>query len=72
MTHTDSFYMIHGDSGGAPTKRHATRGLALAEAERLAVNNPGRRFFVLRAECAVETATAPVTVSTLVDKAAEE
>lgn len=42
------FWMVYGAGCGAPTVRHDRLGNARAEAERLAVANPGTKFYVLR------------------------
>ncbi|WP_457797615.1 hypothetical protein [Methylocystis sp. S23] len=41
------FWMVHGD--GPTNVRHSCREIAEREAERLARNNPGHPFYVLRA-----------------------
>jgi hypothetical protein len=41
------FWLIWGK--GAPSVRHTTEGVALAEAKRLAQQDPGQEFFVVRA-----------------------
>ncbi len=43
----DNFFMVYAQDGGAPTYRHATVDEAKTEAERLARQNPGKKFFVL-------------------------
>jgi len=42
-----TFWMVYGDGQGAPTAKHASRGIAETEAKRLARRNPGIEFFVL-------------------------
>ena len=42
------FWMVYSPTGGAPTRSHYSRDDAQREAERLARNNPGRAFFVLK------------------------
>lgn len=42
------FWMVWCESGGVPTVRHATYEAADREAQRLARENRGRVFFVLR------------------------
>lgn len=44
------FWMVYGIGQRAPTYRHATRGSAEAEAERLAERNPKVTFVVLEAK----------------------
>ncbi|WP_341896505.1 hypothetical protein [Sphingobium sp. YR657] len=41
------FFMVWRPTGSAPTKRHATRGSAEHEAERLARRYPGHDVFVM-------------------------
>ena len=43
------FWMVYGAGKGAPTARHKTRESAVAEASRLARNNPSVAFWVLEA-----------------------
>lgn len=47
------FWMVWRENGSAPTCRHFTKQIALAEAERLAALNPGEVFFVLKATAGV-------------------
>jgi len=42
------FWMVYGLDQGAPTVRHAAEHIAVAEAKRLARNNPGVEFYVLQ------------------------
>lgn len=44
-----SFFMVWCEGGGAPTCRHNARDDAKREAARLALSNPGHRFYVLEA-----------------------
>lgn len=44
-----TFYMVWNPQGRNPTCRHGTASDATKEAERLAANNPGQKFFVLHA-----------------------
>jgi hypothetical protein len=46
------FWMVWCERGGgnAPTKKHFSRTDAISEAERLARNNPGQRFWILKSE----------------------
>lgn len=46
----DSFWIVWCMGGGAPTVTHEHPDYANREAERLAAENPGRRFVVLRSE----------------------
>jgi hypothetical protein len=50
---TNPFWMVYGIGEGAPTARHDTEASAIAEASRLARNNPGVTFCVLAATHAV-------------------
>jgi hypothetical protein len=45
----ESFYMVYNPQGGPPRVCHAHDYQANSEAERLARENPGQRFYVLRA-----------------------
>lgn len=45
----ERFWMVWNPGGRAPSRRHASRNAADAEAKRLASANPGQRFFVLKA-----------------------
>ena len=54
MTDNDNFWMVWQPESGKPTVRHETRGAADAEAQRLALLNPGKRFYVLKALAFVE------------------
>lgn len=47
--HHAKFWMVWSPQGGAPTRKHASRAEADAEAERLAEKTPLRQFFVLKA-----------------------
>lgn len=49
MDERQLFWMVYGDRQGAPTVKHWTRREAESEAERLATENPGIDFVVLRA-----------------------
>jgi len=57
------FYMIWKSSpgGNAPSKVHETLESAKIESERLAENNPGNVFVVLKAISACQTAKPSVT-----------
>lgn len=46
------FWMVFGEGGRAPARKHETRESAAREAERLAMLNPKRTFTVLKAETA--------------------
>lgn len=46
----DSFYVVWQPETGAPRYRHDHPELAQAEARRLSGLNPGKKFYVLRAE----------------------
>ncbi|MGF6806275.1 hypothetical protein OKW30_001401 [Paraburkholderia sp. Clong3] len=56
-TQEQKFWIVWCPTGEKPPSyRHLSAGSAVAEAERLAISNPGREFFVLGAEmsyCAV-------------------
>lgn len=47
------FWMVYGMDAGAPTVRHETFDLALAEAKRLARKNSDTAFVVLEATAAI-------------------
>lgn len=49
MINARKFWMIWSPTGRQPTFRHSSRKAANAEAERLAIANPGSAFFVLKA-----------------------
>jgi hypothetical protein len=62
----ETFWLVWSPTGThPPSKRHATRDLAVAEAERLAECAPSAEFYVL---CAVSRSSARrVTTITLTD-----
>lgn len=43
----DKFWMVWRENGDIPRYKHATEASAKQEAERLARNNPGVKFYVL-------------------------
>ncbi len=45
------FYLVWRDGGNVPRFQHATLSKAEAEAERLAMSNPGETFYVLIPSC---------------------
>lgn len=45
------FYMVWNPQGDAPTRRHDSELSAVREAERLALANHARTFYVLEAKC---------------------
>lgn len=47
---TESFYLVWNPSGRNPSYEHRTFDLAKNEAERLAFENPGSTFYVLKAK----------------------
>ena len=49
MSKESKFWMVYGHGRGAPAVRHHTKESAHAEASRLAANNPGSLFVVLKA-----------------------
>lgn len=51
----DSFWMILKQGGDIPRKRHTSYESACTEAQRLATNHPGEKFYVLRAMDAFES-----------------
>lgn len=51
------FWVVWRPRGGPPTVRHRTRQQADVEASRLAEENPGQGFFVLKAEALVYVAS---------------
>lgn len=54
MESNDVFWVVWNEGGGPPTHRHKYRPDAEREAQRLAIVNPGKRFYVLMAESFVE------------------
>jgi hypothetical protein len=59
MSRKPSFYVVWNFNRGAPTVHHRTAELALAEATRLAGENPREDFFVLESvACAMRTEVA--------------
>lgn len=46
---TPSFWFVWTKTGHVPRRKHGSEAGALAEAERLARANPGKKFIVLRA-----------------------
>ena len=61
-----AFYMVLG--GGAPTVRHSTLALAIAEACRLAKLHPDKKFYAMQAVEAV-VASVPIVERRLLTKA---
>lgn len=59
--HEDIFYVVWNPEHGIPRIRHQSRTAALAEAKRLAGDNPGQNFFVLVAQLRI-CREDPVTV----------
>ena len=53
------FYFVWAPSRNIPKHKHATRELAVAEAKRLALANPGFEFIVLRAIASYQTVSNP-------------
>jgi hypothetical protein len=49
MSVPDKFWWVWREHGGIPTVRHASRGQAEHEAQRLARQCPGESFFILEA-----------------------
>ncbi|MEM1289765.1 MAG: hypothetical protein AAGH60_15560 [Pseudomonadota bacterium] len=49
MTEHHKFWMVYNPLGRMPRYEHSSRGDADAEAQRLARENPGQKFFVLKA-----------------------
>lgn len=47
----DDFWFVFNPQGEKPTFRHFAESLAIAEAERLASENPGNTFIVLHSVC---------------------
>jgi hypothetical protein len=43
----EKFWLVWSTQGGAPTLKHMSHESACREAERLARNNPGKRFEVM-------------------------
>lgn len=56
------FWMVYGEGQGAPTVKHASMNLAKGEAERLARQHPGTKFYVLRAIGSAERSDVTFTV----------
>lgn len=54
MTQEPLFWCVWCEGGGSPTVKHGAFGAAKAEAQRLARNNPGKRFIVLAAALAYQ------------------
>lgn len=54
------FWMVYSQQGKAPTYMHLTREDAQNEASRLARNNLGKEFFVLKAVSGVVTKTPKI------------
>lgn len=52
MPYEPQFWCVWCEGGGNPTVKHDSYPRAKAEAQRLARNNPGRRFVVLAAAAA--------------------
>ena len=50
------FFCVWAEYGGIPTVKHTMLALAEAEADRLARNNPGKRFYILSS---LESVVAP-------------
>lgn len=50
----EAFWMVWNEGGGTPRRRHTFRNDAEREADRLALANPGQRFYVLIAESFAE------------------
>lgn len=48
------FWMVWNKNGNPPRHPHPNEPAAIKEAERLAAQNPGQRFYVLEALCARE------------------
>lgn len=51
------FWIVWNPAGRNPTFRHRSESAAVAEAERLARENPGQTFVVLQSVCARRTQT---------------
>jgi hypothetical protein len=62
----DSFFLVWNPRGDSPRIRHDFEGRAIREAERLAIQNPGCEFYVLKAVCHCKAAT--VVTTELVDQ----
>lgn len=49
MANESEFYLLWMENGKSPTIIHSTHNDAKIEAERLAVNFPGRKIFIVKA-----------------------
>ena len=56
MTH---FYIIFSPQGGTPHRQHTTLEEAESEAQRLASNNQGREFVIMRSQWGYKTSSTP-------------
>jgi hypothetical protein len=47
----ETFWMVYGEGQGcsAPAMKHGKKAAAIKEAERLALSNPGKKFYLLEA-----------------------
>lgn len=61
MCQGEPFWLVWQPETGAPTHRHPHENEARAEAARLARNNPGKAFFVLRVMAAYQKTDVAVT-----------
>lgn len=43
------FWVVWQPASGTPTVKHLSKEIAMAEAQRLAIANPGKEFFVMEA-----------------------
>ncbi len=50
MLNEDTFWLVWQPESGPARFKHHDRLTALAEAERLAIANPGKKFYVLEAQ----------------------
>ena len=61
MNSLDVFWVVWNPGAGLPRVKHNTEQKAKNEAERLALLNPGQRFYVLEANTVSEVARPVVT-----------
>jgi hypothetical protein len=65
MQPNEQFWVVWNPRGGVPVVIHNTNTSAVREAERLAVLNPGQRFYVLKGLRYAETQPVPSIIREL-------
>lgn len=60
VTERFCFWMVWRHNGNTPTYQHQDKASAVLEAQRLAKNNPGETFFVLKTTAAFVADLQPV------------